>query len=187
MRIFNELVGVAVARHDDHVVAGGGRLGRQRREDVVGLEARRFDYWDLHRVDELANEAHLLAQDIGSLRSGGFVARDHLVAEGGLRPVEGHDQLVRVVFLDEVHEHGREAVDRVGHLPRGRGHRGREGKKSAISKGVPVKQHQQGHCLTPLWELGEYCHRPPARPHLESLPPPGGHPAGQWPSSMIST
>ena len=128
-------------------------------------EARRFDDGDLHRVDELADEPHLLAQDVGGFRSGGFVGRDHLVAEGGLRPVERHDQLVGLPLLYEVHEHGGEPVDGVGHLPRGGGHGGWKGKKSAVSKGVPVKQHQQGHDLTPLWELSEYWHTPPGQNH----------------------
>ncbi len=155
MGVFDQLVGITVACDDDHVVVARGGLGRQSRQDVVGFEAGRFDDRDLHRVDELADKAHLLAQDVGGLGPVGFVARDHLVAEGRLGPVEGHDQLVGLVLLDEVHEHGREAVDGVRHLPGGGSHGGRERKKGAISKGVPVKQHQQRHCLTPLSELSE--------------------------------
>lgn len=69
MRILDELVAVAVASDDDDVVTIGCGLRGQGGDDIVGLEAGRFDDRELERLDDLTHQAHLLAQDVGS----GFV------------------------------------------------------------------------------------------------------------------
>ena len=77
----------------------------------------------------------------GAAERARLVVGDHLVAEGRLGPVEGGDQLVGVVVLEQVDEHRREAVHGVGHLPRRRGHVGREGEEGPVGQRVAVDQH----------------------------------------------
>ena len=81
-------------------------------------------------LDELAHQAHLLAQDVGGLGPARLVVGDHLVAEGRLGPVEGGDDLVGVVVLEQVDQHRREPVHGVGDLPGRRGHVGRAGRRT---------------------------------------------------------
>ena len=115
-RVLDELVRVAIAGDDQHLVALIARLGRERGEDVVGLEAGGLDDRDAQRLDHLAHEAHLLAEDVGRGAAAGLVVGDALVAERGLGPVEGHADAVGLVVAHEVQQHRREPVDRVGHL-----------------------------------------------------------------------
>ncbi len=121
MGVLHQLVGIAVAGHHDHVVALRRRPRGQGGQDVVGLIAGGLDDRDAHGLDQLAHEAHLLAQYVGGRRTGRFIALYQLVAERRLGPVEGHGQVIGLVVLDQVHEHRGEAVNGVGHLPRGRG------------------------------------------------------------------
>ena len=90
MRVLDQLVRVAVAGDDDDVVAPVARLGGQGGDDVVGLEAGQLEDRDVQRLDDLADQPHLLAQDVGRLGPARLVVVDHLVAEGRLGPVEGH-------------------------------------------------------------------------------------------------
>ena len=90
--ILDQLVGVAVAGDDDDVAAGVAALGGEGGDDVVGLEAHLLDRGEPERVDDLADQAHLLAEDVGRLGAVGLVGLDLLVPERGLGPVEGHDR-----------------------------------------------------------------------------------------------
>ena len=94
-------------------------------------------------VDEdLADQAHLLAEDVGGLGPAGLVVDDPLVAERGLGPVEGHDHPVGRVVAQHVDQHRREPVHRVGHLARRRGQVGGQGEEGAVGERVPVDQQK---------------------------------------------
>ena len=54
---------------------------------------------DPERLDDLADEAHLLAQDVGRRVPVGLVVGHALVAERRLGPVEGDDDAVGLVVL----------------------------------------------------------------------------------------
>ena len=143
--VLDQLVGVAVARDHDHVVALRRRRGGQGSQDVVGLIAGGLDNRDAHGLHQLADEAHLLAQYVRRRRTGRLVPFHQLVAEGRLGPVEGHRQVVGFVVLDQVHKHRGEPINSVGHLPRSCGQVRGQGEKCPISKGIAVKEHQQSH------------------------------------------
>ena len=58
------------------VVAGVAGLGGEGGDDVVGLEAGAVEDRDLERLDDLAHEAHLLAEDVGRRGAVGLVVGD---------------------------------------------------------------------------------------------------------------
>ena len=145
MGVLDQLVGVAVARDHDHIVALRRRPGGQGGQDVVGLVAGGLDDRDAHGLHQLAHEAHLLAQYVGCRRTGRLIALHQLVAEGRLGPVEGHGQIVGLVVLDQVHKHRGETVNGVGHLPRSRGQVRGQGEKGPVGQGIAVEEHQQSH------------------------------------------
>ncbi len=90
--VAHELVAVAVAGDDDHLVAGVDELVGGRGDQVVGLPAGQVDRCDADGVEHLADEPHLLAQDVGGGFSLRLVQRFGLVAECGLGTVEGHQR-----------------------------------------------------------------------------------------------
>ena len=138
--VLHELEAVAVARDDDHLGLALDRLGGQRGQDVVGLEARRLDHRDGQRLHDLADHVELRWQQPRRLRPARLVVLEDLVAEGGPGGVEGHRQRGGSLLPDEVHQHGGEAVHGVGdHAGRG-GQRvgqrvvGPEGQRHAIEQ-----------------------------------------------------
>ena len=89
-RVLDQLVAVAVAGdHDDRPLVVPGP-GGERGDHVVGLVAGHLEDGDGQRLDHLADEADLLAQDVGRGGAVGLVGVDLLVAERRLGPVEGH-------------------------------------------------------------------------------------------------
>ena len=102
VRVLDELVAVAVAGDDDDVVARVAALRGERGDDVVGLDAGHLEDRDAERLDHLADQAHLLAQDVGRGVAVGLVGGDALVAERRLGPVEGHRDAVGLVVAHQV-------------------------------------------------------------------------------------
>ena len=145
LRVLHQLVGVAVAGHDDHFVAPVAARGGQGGDHVVGLEAGRVRRGHGQRVEQLAHQAHLLAQDVGGRVAGSLVGGDLGVPESGLGPVEGDDDLVGLVVAPQVDEHRGESEHRVGDLPRGGGHVGGQREEGAVGERVAVDQHHLGH------------------------------------------
>ena len=136
----------------EDVVALVARLRRERGDDVVRLEARRLDDRDAQRLDDLAHETHLLAEDVGRRVPVGLVVGDRFVAERRLGPVERNADAVGLVVADEVQQHRREPEHRVGHLPGSEGDVGRQREERSVRERVPVDQHQLCHCLQPMDE-----------------------------------
>jgi hypothetical protein len=75
VRVLDQLVRVAVARDDDHVMAPVTGLCGQCGQQVVGLPARRVQGGDTQRVEDLAHQPHLLVQDVGRRLALGLVLR----------------------------------------------------------------------------------------------------------------
>ena len=69
----DQLEGVAVAAHDQHVHVVGHRLGDQGADDVVGLEARLLQERDVQRVEERFDQRELTAELVGCLVALRFV------------------------------------------------------------------------------------------------------------------
>ena len=95
MRVGDELVAVAVAGDDDDVVAAR----RRARSTAAAIRSSashpgELDLLDPERVEHLAHEAHLLAQDVGRRVAVGLVLGVGVVAERGLGAVEGDEHAV---------------------------------------------------------------------------------------------
>jgi hypothetical protein len=127
VRVLHELEAVAVAGDDDHLALAYGRLGGQGGDHVVRLEPGRLDHRDGERGHHLADHVELRRQQPRRLGPAGLVVRQHLVAERVARGVEGHREGRRALLPDEVHQHGREAVHRIGDDARRGGQRVGEG------------------------------------------------------------
>ena len=143
--ILDELVGVAVARDDQHLVAVVAGPRGERGDDVVGFEARCLDDRQPQRLDDLAHQTHLLPKDVGCRLAVGLVGRDPFVPEGRLGPVEGHGDVVGLVIADEVDQHRGEPEHRVRHLARGRGHVRGQREERPIGERVPIDEHDFRH------------------------------------------
>ena len=157
--VLHQLIGVAVAGDDDHVVTAGDGLVGGRGDEVVGLPAGQLARGDAEGGQHLTHQAHLLAQRIGRRVAVGLVRGVGLVAEGRLGTVEGDEHRVRSLLLQHVDEHRREPEHGVGQLSAGRRHVLGQGEEGAVCQGVPVEQQQLRHAP-----------RPPARHHGLSVP-----------------
>ncbi len=146
-RVLYELVRVPVTGDDEHLVAGVAGAGGQRGDDVVGLVAGELDDGDLERLDHLADQPHLLFEDVGGGVAVGLVVGDPLVAERRLGAVEGDRDGVGLVVAHQVQQHRREPVDRVRDLARRQRDVSRKGKEGAVGERVPVDQHHLRHRL----------------------------------------
>ena len=137
----DELVGVAVAGHDHHGDLALLRLLDERGDHVVGLEALDGDVAVPERLDERAQVRPLQLQEIGPARALRLVVGRELLAarQAG---VPHHDGRHLAVIGEDLHEHRREAEDRVRRAPvRGRDRLG-EREERAIGERVPVDQEQ---------------------------------------------
>ena len=83
--VLDELVAVPVAGDHHDVVTASLALRRQGGEHVVGLEPGELVDGEVEHLHDLADEAHLLAQDVGRLLAAGLVVPQHLVAETSAR------------------------------------------------------------------------------------------------------
>ena len=101
-----------------------------------------LDGGDAERVDHLAHQRQLLAQDVGRGDAVGLVLGVPVVAERLLGPVERHGDGVGLVVPDQVDEHRREAEHGVGDLPRRRDQVGGQGVERPVGEGVAVDEHE---------------------------------------------
>jgi hypothetical protein len=144
-RVLDELVAVTVAGDDDGLDAFVAGARGERGDDVVGFVAGQLDHRHRQRGEHLANQPHLLAQDVGRRGAVRLVGVDRLVAERRLGPVERDGDVVGLVVAQQVDEHRREAEHGVGHLARRRRHVGRQREERPVRERVPVDEHQLGH------------------------------------------
>ena len=139
--LVDELVGVAVAGDDHHGDLALLRLHDERGDHVVGLEALDGDVPVAERLDERAQVRPLQLQQVGPARALRLVVgRDLLAARQA--GVPHHDGRHLAVVGEDLHEHRREAEDRVRRAPvRGRDRLG-EREERAVGERVPVDQEQ---------------------------------------------
>jgi hypothetical protein len=145
VRILDELVAVAIAGDDDDVVAASDDGVRRRRDQVVGLPAGGLELLDAEGVEDLADETHLLSEDVGRRLPLRLVLRFCLVPERRLGPVERHQHPVGVMVLDHVDEHRREPEHGVGDLPGRRRHVGRQREERAVGQRVAIDEQVGAH------------------------------------------
>ena len=176
-RILDELVGVAVAGDDDDLVALVPRTRGQGGDHVVGLVAGHVDDRDAQGLDDLADQAHLLAQDVGRLGSARLVVGEDLVPERRLGPVEGGGNGVGPVVLQQVDEHRREPEHGVGDLSRRGRHVGGQREEGTIRERVPVDEQQpHGRMLGQPNEYPAYVSEPKASEQEDRAPRAAGRP-----------
>ena len=124
-------------------------------DQVVGLPSGEVDLLDPERVEHLADEAHLLAQDVGRRLAVGLVVGVGVVAERGLGTVEGDQHAVGLLLLEHEDQHRREPEHGVGDLPAGGRHVGRQGEEGAVGQRVAVDEEvSYGHSPLPPISVG---------------------------------
>ena len=105
------------------------------------MSCRHFVAGDGHGAQHLLHHRHLLGQFLGHALAGGLVIGVGLVAEGGLLPVKGHTQRLRLFLVHEALEHVQKAENGVGIQPVPCG-QGLHAVKGAVDDAVAVKNHQ---------------------------------------------
>ncbi len=115
--VADQLQRVAVTGDHQHPVALVLGLGGQRRDDVVGLEARLGEHRDAQRAKDFLGDVDLTAELVGRRGPVGLVLRVALGAERLPRHVERRGDVRRRLVAQQVDQHRGEAVDRVGGQP----------------------------------------------------------------------
>ena len=119
--------------------------GRERGDHVVGLDAGDLQRGDVQRVDHLVDQRDLRHEEVGRLLAGALVVGVELVAE--VRPglVEHDRDAVGLLVAEHLHEHRREAEDRVRDRALGRRQVGRERVEGAVRERQAVDQEERRH------------------------------------------
>lgn len=132
----HELHQVLVRRDDADLGLAGRRLD-QRRDHVVGLEARHDEPRYAERRADLRDERELRREILGLLVAPRLVLGIELVPEAAAGRIHGDDDVGRPFLAQDLREHRREAVGRVG-----RGSVGsaevRDGEEGAVDRVRPV-------------------------------------------------
>ena len=139
--VADELVGVAVAGDDHHGDLALLGLADERCDHVVGLEALDGDVAVAERLDERPERGPLLLEQVGAGGALGLVVGGDLLAAGHAR-VPHHDGRHLAVVGEDLHEHAREAEDRVGGAAVGGRDRLGEREERAVGERVAVDQEQ---------------------------------------------
>ncbi len=113
----DELHQVLVTRDDDDLHPLSRLPAGDRPDDVVGLQPRLFEDRDVQPPDHLFDVGDLGDERVRNRPARGLVVGVGVVAEGGGLDVEGDGDAVRRLLAQELHQHRREAVDRVGGKP----------------------------------------------------------------------
>ena len=144
--VVDHLVGVAVAADDHHRDAALLGLPDERGDHVVGLVALDGDVAVAERLDERAQRRPLLLEQVGARGALRLVIGGDLLAAG--HPgVPHHDGRHLAVVGEDLHEHRREAEDRVGRAAVRGGDRFGQREERAVGERVPVDQEQLAGCV----------------------------------------
>ena len=122
LRVTHQLVTVTITGDDHHVLASIDEYFARRRNQVVCFPSGRINLLDPDRVEHLANQTHLLTQNVGGLLALRLVFGLGQVSERGLRSVERHQNAVGSLILDHIDQHRRKAEHSVGDLTAGGRH-----------------------------------------------------------------
>ena len=118
--IIHKLERVSVAGQDERLVFRLFAHGGKRADHIVALVTGFFDICDAQRVKHALDKRQLAEQILRGGVACAFVLRQHGVAEGAAFDVECNGEVIGLLRIDHLGEHGREAPDRVGGLA-GRG------------------------------------------------------------------
>ena len=143
--VVDELDGVAVAGDHEHPVAERLGLGGEGGDDVVGLETGFGHHRDAERAEHVLGQLDLTAELVGRAAAVGLVLGVRLGAEGLPRHVERGADVRRLLVAQQVDQHRREPVHRVGGLPADRLEvLRRQREERPKCQRVTVEQHQRG-------------------------------------------
>ena len=119
--IVDKLQEVFVFGGDDCADAGGRGGPGEGANDVVGLVAVHLDHRDTHRLEDLAHPRELRTQIVRHRRAIGLVLRVFLVPDRLAAGIEDHSDVVGFFLVQELAQHGGEAVGGVRRNTSGRG------------------------------------------------------------------
>ena len=139
---------VAIGRDDHRLQPSLGGSASQGGDGVVGLVALHGDHGDLQGLENLEDQPELLAKLVRRLLSSRLVVRVLGQSNGRAAEVEGDGDIVRPLFGQQLDEHRREPVHRIGDLPAGGGQRGGQGEEGPEGEAVSVEEED------PLGSLG---------------------------------
>ncbi len=109
-----QLAEVFVRRDDHHIGTVGLRLAGEAPDDIVGLDARRFEDGQVEGVDDLLDPRQVEAQIVRHGRTVGLVVGVHLAPErlAVAARVEDDGEVLHPVVVDELEERVGEAERR---------------------------------------------------------------------------
>ena len=118
MRI-RQLQKVPVAGNDGHLMARCLHALRHGAENVIRLIALQCQNGNVHALQQLLHQRHLLQQLRRHGLSRALVAVKHFVSEGRLRQIKGHRQVIRAFLLQHLQQNVHKAEDAVDVLSLG--------------------------------------------------------------------
>ena len=139
----DQLHQVLVRGNDGDPGAGLAGVAGVGGDQVVGLESLHFDGGDADGFGRLADQGELGDELVWRRRAVRLVVGIDVVAEGAPCLVENHGDVIGVGLLDELHEHGGEAVDGVHRRAVGPRH-GRQRVKGTEKEARTVDQENVG-------------------------------------------
>ena len=137
----NELEAVLVAGNGYALPACRLAFPGDGADEVICLVSRQLVAGDVHGVQHLLEDRHLLGQLLGHPFPLGLVALVFQMPEGGLPPVEGDAQGLRLFLLQQPLEGGDKAIYGVG-IQAVPGRQGPDAVKGAVDDAVAVDDHQ---------------------------------------------
>lgn len=141
--VIHQLESVSVTGQYQCVVTGLVSHGGEGGDHVVAFESRLLDVGDAEGREHALNQWQLGEQLFGSRLTGAFVLRKHLIAECAALHIEGDAQMVGLLRIDHLREHGGKTPDGVGGLAAGGAEVvDRQGEKCTEGQRVAV-HHQQ--------------------------------------------
>jgi hypothetical protein len=110
----DQLHHVFVAGDDGHVELALIGLARECADDVVGFVTRRFEHGQAHGFANFSHVGQLHGEIFGHRRALRLVFGEELVAKRRPGNVEGHADVVRLVFFDQAAQHVGEKIRNFG-------------------------------------------------------------------------
>ena len=110
--VAEQLPRVFVGRGDDAVAARRDGAHGEGGQQVVGLEAGLFEIGNAHHVEQPPNQRNLRHEIGGHLRAGALVGLEKFVAKRRTWRIDGADEIVGLLLLDDVEQVAGEAKHR---------------------------------------------------------------------------
>ena len=107
--VAQQLPRVFVGRGDDAVTTRRDGADGNGGKEVVGLEARPFEARNAHHIEQSPDERNLRHEVGGHLRAGGLVGGKFLMAKRRAGRIDGADEIIGLLLLDDVEQVAGEA------------------------------------------------------------------------------